>query len=103
MAKQIPTEFSRNNFIHTLVERDGDYAIYVVNLKSTMTVIGYEVCLVRKHKADNDFINVKEGDEYLPSTGEWGRYGWSLPDLGTSRVKIQQLKAKKNDRTEEES
>lgn len=100
--KTIPQEYSRKGFIYKLIERDGDYAIYSVNLKSTMTLVCYEACLVRKHKMDNDFLNVKEGDEYLPSTGEWGRYGWTLPDLGTARIKVQHQKAKRNDHTDQE-
>lgn len=93
--KTIPQEYSRKGFIYKLIERDGDYAVYQVQKVDFKTFLGFEVCIVRKHKADNEFLHVKAGDEYLPGTNEWGRLGWTVQSLGAARLKVAKLKEKK--------
>ena len=74
-----------------LADREAGVAIYELTHKGSGKVNNYEVVIIRQHKADNDFIKVKAGDEYLPSTSEWGQYGWTFPTLELANYKAKHL------------
>ena len=78
----IPESYSKNGWGYKLITRDGDYAIY-----SQGGDVAYELVKVRVRKdASFTALNKDTGEsverviiagEYLPSTEEWGRYGWT--------------------------
>lgn len=74
----IPTIFHRNGFTHRLVKREGNVAIYSLTRFGRMS---YEVVKIRTFNTDQPFIKRKAGDEYLPSTSEWGTYGFTFNSL----------------------
>lgn len=89
--KKIPDQFTRNPFTCRLIFREAGVAIYELTHKGSGKVNNYEVVIIRQHKADNDFIKVKAGDEYLPSTSEWGQYGWTFPTLELANYQAKKL------------
>jgi thymidylate synthase (FAD) len=85
--KKIPNEFTRNPFTCRLIFREAGVAIYELTHKGSGKVNNYEVVIIRQHKADNDFIKVKAGDEYLPSTSEWASMDGHSPLLNSQTTK----------------
>lgn len=94
--KQIPESFRKDQYDHELVDRVKDLAVY---RKSKDAFHQFELMKIRKHKKDRviagNTVSVA-GDEYLPSTTEWGGYGWTLPDMVAVEAKIAELE-KRND------
>ena len=55
----------------------------------------YETVIVRKRKKDRcigERVICMAGDEYLPSSAEWGLYGWTFPTLEEAMQKVETLK-----------
>jgi hypothetical protein len=96
--KKIPTTYNKDGFNHELLEREGNVAIYEQR-KSTHSSGYYEVVVIRKRKADNDFAGTKAGDEYLPCTNEWGIYGWTYLTLEKAREKMSKIILEKEKKT----
>ncbi len=80
--KQIKKEFTRQGYVHKLMERSRWCVIYVVKDK-----IGcrhhYEVLHVLRHAKTQTtkFGTTVEGDEYLPSQSRWGEQAWTVMRL----------------------
>ena len=83
-------------FVHTLIERNGNVAIYEQRKND---ILYYETVIIRKRTADNDFVGTKDGDEYLPSSSEWGMYGWSYRDLEQAREKMSKIILEMSEKT----
>ena len=96
--REIPQQYNKYGFTHTLIERDGNVAIYEQR-KPTHTSSYYEVVIIRKRKTDNDFAGTKAGDEYLPSTSEWGSYGWSYTSIESAREKMSKIILEMSEKT----
>lgn len=79
--KIIPEVFKKDGYTKSLLSRSGDLAVYK---NSKDGFVGYELMRIRVRKKDRVLsgrtISVK-GDEYLPSTNDWGSHGWSLRTL----------------------
>ena len=71
----IPTIFYRNGFTCRLYKRKGNIVMYALTKRGRMS---YEVMKVQVQKQDNDFTNRKAGEEFLPSTSQWGSQGWTF-------------------------
>ncbi len=81
--KQIKQEFTLKGYTHTLMERNGRCAIYVVKDKVSSRH-HYEVLHVLKHRVSRDIngrVLWQEGDEYLPSQSDWGEQVWTIVNL----------------------
>lgn len=89
--KTIPQEFNKYGYRYTLVTRLGEVAIYSQEKESHRN---FEVMIIRKRKADNDFAGTKAGDEYMPSPEEWGVYGWTLTTYEEAIQKVRSLSGK---------
>lgn len=96
--RTIPEQYNKDGFNHHLLHRHGDVAIYEQR-KPTHTSSYYEVVIVSKHAKDNDFVGTKAGDEYLPSTSEWGTYGWTYLTLEDAREKMSKIILEKEKKT----
>lgn len=95
MKKEIPTSFRKDGFDISLLERQGDVALYV---KTRGLYKGYEVMIVRTHNKDYEPFNIKAGDEYLPCTNDWGTFGFTYADEAGARKKIKELLDKNEER-----
>ena len=54
----------------------------------------YEVICIRKHAVDrvtDGRLIFKEGDEYYPSSCEWGKAGWTYTNLADAARKFEEL------------
>ena len=82
--KTIPETYSKNGYNYRLIERTAKAAIYGQHMGSRL--IAYEVVKVRVRAGRESEVNgrnvVFEAGEYLPSTEEWGRFGWTYPVNG---------------------
>ena len=88
--RTIPQNYKKDGFNFELIERNGNVAIYKQS-KPDYVSVNYETVIIRKRKTDNDFVGTKAGDEYLPSTSEWGMYGWSYRTLEQAREKMSKI------------
>ncbi len=71
----IPTIFRRNGFTCRLMKRKGRIVMYSLTKYGRMS---YEVMKVQVPKHDNDLTGRKAGEEFLPSTSQWGSSGWTF-------------------------
>lgn len=94
--RTIPTTYNKDGFNHLLLHRDGDVAIYE---QRKGEFVRYEVVIIRKYTRDNDFRKVEAGDEYLPCTNDWGRYGWTYITLEEAREKMSKIILEKESKT----
>lgn len=100
--RTIPISYNKDGFNHLLMHRDGDVAIYEKrknHIDPTPDFVRYEVVIIRKYTRDNDFHHVKVGDEYLPCTNDWGRYGWTYVTLQEAKEKMSKIILEKEKKT----
>lgn len=95
MKKKIPTNFRKDGFDISLLERQGDVALYV---KTRGIYRGYEVMVIRTHNKDYEPFNINAGDEYLPCTNDWGTFGFTYADEAGARKKMKELLDKNEER-----
>ena len=92
--KTIEWPVTKTDFIDELIKRDGDVVLSVRRSRHSGRVVSYEVQVVRVHRRDmlmNGRLMSCAGDEYLPSSSEWGQYGWSFSSLQDAERKFQQV------------
>ena len=109
MPKKIPDYFKHHGIERELVTRNENVCIY-----KCKTFESYDVMYINRVTEDRVItfsngcsIYMYEGDEYLPSDGEWGRRGWTFIKLENAYNKFNELTEKikietKNLQTEEE-
>lgn len=83
----IPDIFHRNGFTCRLMKRQGNVVMYSLTKYGRMS---YEVMKVQTLKHDDDFTKRKAGTEFLPSSSQWGKLGWTFNSLKEAE---QQFKA----------
>ena len=91
--KTIPDKFSKGGFEYELIKRAANVAIY--KQYSQGCLIGLEVVCIRKHKKSYSRMNIIAGNEYLPSSSEWGLYGFSYMAFTDKQFKEGMIKAEK--------
>lgn len=96
--KTIPANYTKNGFSYQLLERTPEAAIYEQRHEDKL--VAYEVVKVRCRSGRQSIVNgrpvVFEAGEYLPSTEEWGRFGWTYAGKGAetpARARYDQLNA----------
>jgi hypothetical protein len=78
--KVIPDSFQKNGWNYRLVERSDRFAIYNQGGGSA-----FELVRIRTREAsDTPHFKIEAG-EYLPTTNEWGRHGWTHHTLERAR------------------
>lgn len=77
--KKIPNSFKLGGYSFTLLRRAGDVALF----KKTKPGVtpSYEVVIVRRHVGRTIAGIAIQPAEYMPSSDEWGRYGWTDASL----------------------
>ena len=78
--KTIPLLFTKPGFRYRLIERIADVAIYEQRFISG-GLAAYEVVRIRVREERRIGNSVIEAGEYLPSSEEWGRHGWTYSDF----------------------
>lgn len=73
--KTLPNEFKKRGITYKLLKSTPKVAMYHVTTQGNFQC--YEVMVIRHYAKDNAFTGVKAGDIQLPSTSEWGQYGWT--------------------------
>ena len=96
--KPMPLTFVKNTFAYEQVLRDGQIAIYKQRLNATADkpvrgCLAYEVVKIREKEESVMFGNVVEAHEYGPSNEDFGRWGFSYPDLDRAKTKFHALVA----------
>ena len=94
--KQLATEIkgrgTQRGYTYHLKQRNELIALYSM-LKTGASDV-YEVIKVRKRKKDvhiDGRLVAAEGDEYYPSSADWGLYGWSYSSLEDAEDKFNKL------------
>jgi len=74
------------------MERNSVCAIYECKDVSSR-VVHFEVVRIKTHQAVRRFgdYTCNIGDEYLPSTNEWGTHGWTLPNYEMAKQKFDEV------------
>lgn len=70
--RTIKQTFRKGGFDYSLLKRKGSIVMYS---QTVGNYLAFEVMRVHTETVDKRFHNA--GDEYLPSTNEWGTRGWT--------------------------
>lgn len=81
----IPEQFFIAEYKFTLMMRKGNVALYC-RRSGRFGRVSYEVVYIRKEKDDNTFMRRVKGQEYLPGTSDWGKYGLSWGNLPKEKL-----------------
>ena len=88
----------QKGFSFKLVRRSVGVAVYS---KTGHGGTSYETVKVRTHKKDRTLNGIKiaaAGDEYLPSSTQWGVLGWTYATLDLALAKMAELEEKNGKR-----
>lgn len=91
--KPLPTQFTKNNYTHKQVTREGDIALFQrANLKAE-TALHYEVIRVQRHNGllFSGQTEKSAPAEFYPSSGTWGHLGWTFGDRAKAEEKFREL------------
>lgn len=88
----LKTLFKKGGFTYQLVKRIENFAIYTQK-KEGYSFGYYEVIKIQVVKNDvkTKFMDLKAGDEFYPSTNQWGSSGWTCKTLEQAERKINGL------------
>jgi hypothetical protein len=76
---KIPEAFNKPGYCYRLLKRTPKVAIYEQRHRSG-GLAAYEVIIVRNRAERRIGNEIIPAGEYLPSNGEWGRFGWTFSD-----------------------
>lgn len=89
--------FRSNGCLFEQVKREGQAAIFALRYAENGPVIGYDTVLIQVEPAGEVFGKPVPERERMPSSSEYGRFGWSFSSLETAGKKFEELvKAGKN-------
>jgi hypothetical protein len=86
----VPRTFKKFGFDYKLVWREKDVVIYEQS-KPHHTKPYFEVLKVKTHEGYEIAGNKYEKSEYLPSSEEWGKYGFTCVSLKEAKTKAGEL------------
>ncbi len=100
--KLLPQKFVKKGYKHTLIEREGDVALYKRQSTENSKVFHYEVVIITSHNGTTIEGNYIEPGELYPSSSQWGERGWTCVTLEqaearykTTKKWVKELAAKK--------
>lgn len=88
--KPLPAQFTSKGFIHELVNRSGDVALFK-RYQSDASKCHLEVIIVQSHNGRKIGDTFLEPAEFYPSTSMWGQYGWTYTE-GTAGSREEMLR-----------
>lgn len=91
VMKAIRELYTRQGFHHQLIRREGNVAVYKQEKNNYKA---FEVVVLRTMKKDNALTGQMTGDERLPSTSDWGVFGWTYRSEDDANRKFEELIAK---------
>jgi len=99
--EKLPEEISKAGFTYRLYCRKGKYAICEQYMKEVAcpipgepkknVLIGYEVIVIRKQKAQTFFGREYPAKEIYPGPESWGTFGFSFKNLKDAKNKFEYL------------
>lgn len=91
----VPENFTFTGFTFVMVKRERNIAIYEQRLTKSNRLISYEVVILKEQQASVTIMGGKEiqraHKEVYPSTGQWGRLGWTYNKLASAESKFDRL------------
>lgn len=94
--KTIPEHYEgrgdQKSYTFDLMMREGNTALY---RKTNLGVHEWEVMLVRTRTADRHIggkLAFRKGEEFLPSSREFGQYGWHFNSSGEALAKFTEVR-----------
>lgn len=87
--KPLPTNFTRDGYDYEQLKREDNVAIYRRTKKS---VIEFEVFRVQKHDGRIIAGQVIAPAEFMPSSAQWGRLGFTCVTPERAHARFEQLK-----------
>ena len=88
-CRPLATQFRHDGFDYRQITREGDAAIFAQSRNGR--VRAFEVIRIRRHDGFEIAGRLVEPAEYYPRSGEWGAYGWTLPDLNSATAKQMEI------------
>lgn len=88
--KILPDSFTESGFVHELLERTGDVAVYR-RFKTGGGPEHFEVIRVARHNGFKIANSIIPPAETYPPASQWGTNGWTYPDKEAARVKAHEL------------
>ena len=88
--KPIKIQFRRDGIDFRQIRREGNAAVYELS-KPIWSTCRYETVVILHHsprRIGEVEIGASEG---YPCTNQWGRLGWSYPDLACAKAKLQAI------------
>jgi hypothetical protein len=85
--KPLAAEFQKGKFIHKLIKREGDVAIYSRKAPNHQDE-HYEVVVIQKHEAGHRFGMDFEAAEGYPPSEAWGTSGWTYNHLPMAELRF---------------
>jgi hypothetical protein len=73
----IEPRFSSDNYDFCLLARQGDVALFAKH--KGLHIVSFEVVVIRKRPAKDAFGRHFPAREAMPSSEQWGVYGWTHP------------------------
>lgn len=86
--KLLSQKFVKKGYKHTLIERDGDVALYKRQSAENSKVFHYEVVIITFHNGTTIDGNYIEPGELYPSSSQWGDRGWTCTTLEEAEVRF---------------
>jgi hypothetical protein len=80
-VRSLPEVFTKPGYCYRLLKRTPKVAIYEQRHRSG-GLAAYEVIIVRNRAERRIGNEIIPAGEYLPSDGEWGRFGWTFSGFG---------------------
>jgi hypothetical protein len=90
----LPSTFQKGGFSFRLISREGDIALFEKFKPCITTSRLFEVVIIQKmgqHTWPDG--RTTEPREYMPSSEQWGIYGWSFTDIDQAWAKFRTLRA----------
>lgn len=84
--KELPSSFTRSGWLHDLVQRSKNRAIYSRH-KPTSPAPHYEVIRIVTQQPNTVGDIHYEGGECYPSDRQFGKLGWTFPTLEAAQAK----------------
>lgn len=86
---QIPIHFTAGGYAFRQIDRQGNVACYE---KTKPGVTGFEVAIIRRCKARTwPDGRVTPAHESMPSSEQWGRFGWTYTDRESAFRRVGKL------------
>ena len=85
--RTLPTSFRSDGFDYVLLKREGLAALFQKS-KPSHSFPTYEIVWIRQIPTRELFGHTSEAHEAMPSSEQWGTYGWTACDLPSAESRF---------------